>query len=424
MTAHLRKHRQGIPIPPVPPLALEPRSDRALVTVAVGAEATAMLAITRPFMEAYAQRLGIDFVVLDWPGNPAWGMSTKFAIYRALEHYERIAYVDADVLMRPGCVDLFSLCEPTEFGICNELELQRKHFGDDRIAENYYHWQGKMGLPQVVQPFYLNTGVMVAPRSHAEILHPPATIFPGNLAEQEWFNYRLFHSALPARIMDRRGNWQHWTNKGFTEAPWDAILHFSGMTGKERLTLLSSWAATAPLNTDSWAIDSRHRDWIRRELLTGRYRRVLEIGSHKGYSTQAFLDALQAGAVDEVHLCEPAPTPTLLALIEGTHAVLHRCRSVDLLAKDRRWDMVFADGSHLAEDVRPEATMLLGVPAVFAHDVAADSRYPNCEGARLYLEIFEAAGYHVIVDSSRRPGERTERGMMLATCPAEAFPMA
>jgi hypothetical protein len=404
-------------VPEPPPLHLSPRSEKAIVTVAVGDEATANLAITRPYMEAYAARVGADLVVLDWPGHPQWTMSCKYAIPRAFDHYERIAWVDADVLLRPGCLNLFEQCEPDEYGFCDELWLHKRVHGHERVEQDYYNWRAKSGLPPLKIRWYLNGGVIVAPRSHRQILTAsPQPMWPGFLVDQEWQMTQLLATGLPYKILDRKANWQWWSDRGFKEAPADAVLHFSGLTSG-RTAEIARWATAYPLDADGWAIDARHREWIRRELMTGRHRRVLEIGSHRGYSTKAFLDALAAGAIDELHLCEPNPTPELLKLIEGTPAVLQRCTSLELLRRDCRWDLVLADGDHSVANVKVEAKLLLDakVPALFAHDITADDRYPNCEGARLYRELFEGAGYHVIADVEKRPGERTDRGMMLAT---------
>lgn len=416
---------EGPVLVPEPPLLhLSPRSDKAIVTVAVGDEAIANLAITRPYMEAYAERVGADLVVLDWPGHPQWTMSCKYAIPRVFDHYERIAWVDADVLLRPGCLNLFEQCEPDEYGFCDELWLHKRVHGHERVENDYYQWRARSGLPPLKIRWYLNGGVIVAPRSHRQILTASSEpMWPGFLVDQEWQMTQLLQTRLPYKIMDRRANWQWWSDKGFREAPADAVLHFSGLT-QGRTAEIARWASRFPLDAaaDEWAIDARHRDWIRIELLTGRHRRVLEIGSHRGYSTRAFLDALAAGAIDELHLCEPHPTPELLELIAGTPAVLHRCSSLELLRKDCRWDLVFADGDHSAAVVEQEAKLLLAshVPAVFAHDVASGDRYPNCAGARLYRELFEVAGYHVVEDSRQRPGERTDRGMMLACLSRES----
>lgn len=237
-----KPEEQPLLIPRAPAMNLSPRSSRAVVTVAVGEEATAMLAITRPFMEAYAQRVGADFVLLDWPGHPAWPMSCKFAIPRALDHYDRIAYVDADVLLRPGCINLFDQCEPHEMGFCDELQLQRQVHGGKQTEQDYYRWRAKSGLPPIKIPWYMNSGVLVIPRSHRDVLTPPRLpMWPGFLVEQEWHMTQLLDMGLPYRILHRRCNWQWWTDKGFTEAPPSAVLHFSGLH-QGRVAEIARWA--------------------------------------------------------------------------------------------------------------------------------------------------------------------------------------
>lgn len=405
-------------VPQPPPLDITRTSDIALVTVGAGGHAEQMLAITEPYMREYAARVAADFVKLDWPGHPAWPMSAKFGIARALDHYHCIAYVDADVLLRPGCVNLFAQCKPWEMGIVDALPFHRQNPRSTAEAE-HQEFRRAMGFPAVDLPWYLNAGVMVVPKSHRELLLPPTTPMPnGFCSEQDHTNCRLLDSGMPYKLLDRRCNWQWWTDPDFVKAPPDAVLHFCGLR-QGRLKELAKWAAKWPIPAGhQWAIDARHRDWLRAELMTGKHWRVLEIGSHRGYSTQAFLDALQAGAVDEVHLCEPAPTPELLALIADRPGVtLHRCRSIELLSKDCRWDLVFVDGNHSARVVTAEARLLLSarVPTVFAHDTSSAGRFPKCDGPALLKEAFIKAGYHCVEDAEFRPGERTDRGMMLAT---------
>lgn len=404
-------------VPQPPTLNISRNSNIALVTVGAGGHAEQMLAITEPYMREYAKRVRADFVKLEWPGHPAWPMSAKFGIASALDHYHCIAYVDADVLLRLGCVDLFAQCKPWEMGVVDSLPFHRQ--AGSSAETNHQEFRRQMGLPAVDLPWYFNAGVMVVPKSHRELLLPPKTpILNGFCSEQDHTNYRLLDSGLPYKLLDRKCNWQWWTDNNFVQAPPDAVLHFAGLR-VGRIKEMARWSQKWPMpKGHPWAIDSRHRDWLRAELMSGRHRRVLEIGSHRGYSTEAFLDALAAGMVDEVHLCEPSPLPELLKLIEGKPRVtLHRCRSVDLLARDRRWDLVFVDGNHTARVVSKEAEILIAarVPAVFAHDTAAAGRFPKCEGPALLKGVFTAAGYRCTEDAEFRPGERTDRGMMLAT---------
>lgn len=257
---------RGLVIPPPPPLSLTPARARALVTVSVGEEGRALLAASRGHMERYAQRVGADLVVLDWPGHPQWPMSAKFGISRVLDHYERIAYVDADILLRPGCVDLFDLCAPDEYGAVDELPWHRAQprFGREKA---YQRFRREMGFRDVKHlPWMLNAGVQVVPRAYRHLLLPPEKpIRPGHCAEQDLVNARVLDGFLEGRVkvrlLDRRGNWQNWQDHGFRAAPPDAVLHWSGAGGARpsRAEQIREWAAREPWPAPCYVIASTPR---------------------------------------------------------------------------------------------------------------------------------------------------------------------
>lgn len=218
-----------------PPLDLTPKSTRAVVTVVVGAEAEALHAISGPFQRAYAERVGADYVILRWPGHPGWGMSCKYAVGRVLDHYERLASFDVDCLLRPDAVNVYDLCAPEEFGAVDELPHSRAfpEYGQER---RYRAYRARTGHAPIEVPWYINAGVVVASRCHQPFLLPPARpLLPGHCEEQDCLNARLHDASragtLRYRLLDRRANWQSWTDcsRGvFASAPPDAILHFSG----------------------------------------------------------------------------------------------------------------------------------------------------------------------------------------------------
>lgn len=165
-----------------------------------------------------------------------------------------------------------------------------------------------------------------------------------------------------------------------------------------------------------FALDLRHREWLRHVLMSGKFSRVLEIGSWQGFSTEAFLDALQAGKVQEVVLCEPSPQPALMKRIEKVTAPglkLYMANSLDLLDKDTAFDLVFVDGLHIKSHVLKELERLLpsNIPVIFAHDVGSDGRHQFCDGPQWLQRAYQQAGYYCLTDSVLREGEQTERGM-------------
>jgi hypothetical protein len=439
--AALASPPRSLLVPQPPALDLQPNSKRAVVTVAVGEKARSLLRVTGPYMQAYADRLGADFVVLDQPCHPDWPMSGKFAIGRTLDHYERIAYVDVDVLLRPGCIDLFEQCGPDEFGAVNELGFMRSIPAATHLIEDYQIYRVQMGfarLPEVEQ--YINAGIMIVPRAYKDLLLPPTrptrTL---HCDEQHHTNARIQDSGLPPiKLLDRRANWQLWTDKDFRAAPDDAILHFSGQV-VDRLPLIKRWSELFPLpggftppehlfpEPHQYDADLRHVRMIHDELCQGSYGRVLEIGCFRGYSTSAFLAALKAAHIGELHLCELAVTPELERVIAhyavgGSRLHLHQCTSLELLQRDSNWDAVFVDGDHSVETCTAEAKLLIagGVRTIMAHDSSADpAKYPACEGPAATKTMYEDAGYILSEDTEDRPGERTDRGLMIARLPAQ-----
>lgn len=427
--------QKSLLIPQPPPLDLKPQRDRALVTVAAGEEAQAMLRLTGPYMQAYADRIGADFVVLDWPGHPDWPMSSKFAIARTLEHYQRIAYVDVDVLLRDGCVDLFAQCEPHELGIVDELPFVRQR--GLPFETEYRGFRMAMGFSTGTTKWMGNAGAMVIPASHRELLLPPERPMPISHCAEQWHtNARLLDSDLPMKLLDRKANWQWWTDPGFASAPDDAILHFSGNV-PNRLQVIQQWidkytlpgGFTPPPHLfpehHRYYADLTHVRMIYDELRGGSYGRVLEIGCFHGYSTSAFLAAAKAAHVAEAHLCEPEPTAELQQVINhyglaGSRLTVHRCKSLELLQRDQHWDLVFVDGDHTEENCVAEAEALIaaGVRTIIAHDTAADpEKYPGCQGPAIFKRLLKQAGYLISEDAEPRPGERTERGLMIAKLP-------
>jgi hypothetical protein len=175
------------------------------------------------------------------------------------------------------------------------------------------------------------------------------------------------------------------------------------------------FADTAP---DAYGIDLRHRKWIESVLMSGKYRRVLEIGSWKGYSTVAFLKALDAGKIDELHVVEPKPQLELHWRIasakEKDRVHLHETKSVKFLDECKvPFDLAFVDGDHSSEAVLGELKRLVPakIPVLFFHDVCAANFVSNCGGPQYAVQQLQSAGYLGLLDALHRPDEWTHRGL-------------
>lgn len=150
-----------------------------------------------------------------------------------------------------------------------------------------------------------------------------------------------------------------------------------------------------------------------------RPRHVVEIGSFQGASTMAFLGALGAQTIDRLTLVEPKPTPALFELLDSAppdRVNLMRMRSSVQAVLELRPDLVFVDGDHEQQALFDVLHFIkVETPIIAMHDCFGTTPTPawawGCSEAAKRL----ALQYQLnLRDASPRPGERTERGLLIA----------
>ena len=158
---------------------------KLVLTIAVGKNYEIMSNYTHPSIKNYTQRIGADFVSITESDltSPHWEKFNNITKY--LDEYERILYIDTDILVREDAPDIFDVVSEDSLGLFNELpytpqrnqslyEACKEH---DIILKN---WDGK----------YYNTGVMVVPRNFKELFKKPEKE-SCNFYEQGYFNAAL-----------------------------------------------------------------------------------------------------------------------------------------------------------------------------------------------------------------------------------------
>jgi hypothetical protein len=175
------------------------------------------------------------------------------------------------------------------------------------------------------------------------------------------------------------------------------------------------------------AMDKRHIFMLHEILCAWPFKSALEIGSFKGASATAFIEAINRGVglgeSGGALFCDVSVSDSLIEVVTS-------CRYPDrvritpqpswaVLDSAEDYDFVFVDAAHDLDSVSVEIKKLLRRRplCVMAHDTNATAAgYSKCEGAQLLRETFmKQAGYRCIEDCVKRSGERTDRGLFLAT---------
>ena len=168
----------------------------AIVNLAIGENYERISVMTRPSIEAYAKKIGAEFVYLDQrkisKTTPHW---EKFQIYDLLNKYERIIYLDADLIVREDCPNLFELVPSLRLGAFNEARFtdRSKELLIDTCKQygaTLSKWNGA----------YYNTGVMVISRRHKSFFKKPEKEI-SNFFEQTYLNM-VFAKEEDAIMMD------------------------------------------------------------------------------------------------------------------------------------------------------------------------------------------------------------------------------
>ena len=170
---------------------------KLVLTIAIGDDYQRMAKITHNSIKAYAEKVGADFKSIDETSisktTPHW---EKFQIYNLLNEYDRILYIDTDIIIRNDCPDLFKRVPDDKLGMFNEAPWtdRSKELMID-ICKQYNvtlpKWNGK----------YYNSGVIVISKRHKYLFKKPEKeIF--SFYEQSYLNMKI---ALEEPVMYELG---------------------------------------------------------------------------------------------------------------------------------------------------------------------------------------------------------------------------
>ena len=166
---------------------------QALVTLRIGN--FPMARITHPLFQKYCARHNLGFIVINrkkilyqprlWPDQQSSSYE-KFQIFELLATFERLLYLDGDILLHADCPNLFDLVPPDQLGCVYEDVGADAYKRFDEMDKAQRLW-GK--LPDY-RGGYFNAGMMVVSRAHRELFSfGPDKKFGGRWPDQTTLNY-------------------------------------------------------------------------------------------------------------------------------------------------------------------------------------------------------------------------------------------
>lgn len=218
-----------------------------VATLCYGPTGAAMAALSMDLMRDYARRVGADFFVLsEVSGEPpplddmkrihaslALAMLDKMRFLRqALKEYDRILWVDLDILVRPDAPDLFALVPGTHLAMADECATGNDWqvwFCHQHMVETCQ--QERLPIPDT-KGRYFNCGLMLIPSGSDWLFAPRINPVSHPWCEQSLVNVRLFLEpertpvyTLP-ECCNRFVYWPGMVPRRQEEMSW--FLHFAG----------------------------------------------------------------------------------------------------------------------------------------------------------------------------------------------------
>lgn len=153
-----------------------------------------MAEMTHPTIKAYAERIGADFILINEVMlSTASPHFEKFQLFDLLAKYDRIIFMDTDLIVRDDCPNLFDIVPEHMVGMFDESPF-RDNFKHLAEASQTYH----IDIEKDYNGAYYNTGVMVVSRLHRDMFKLPATQSIFNHYDQSYLN--LFIQANHVKV--------------------------------------------------------------------------------------------------------------------------------------------------------------------------------------------------------------------------------
>lgn len=224
------------------------RMKTAVATLCVGAGNQAMRKLTYPWIIDYAERIGADFInIARCFGDRFLGIPNyeKLQCISLLDIYDRVIYLDSDIIVSPHCPNLFDTVPSDQIGafMASRYTNLHNHTNTEVMrALGEIDWRRESRDGSTLESF--NSGVLILSKpqqpaleqalSAAEIWcryrgeHSPQTL----LKDQPVLNYIVQKNKL--RIMDITYRFNHTNARGKSPDRFAShMIHYAGVSHRQ-----------------------------------------------------------------------------------------------------------------------------------------------------------------------------------------------
>jgi ADP-heptose:LPS heptosyltransferase len=199
---------------------------KAVVTLSIG-KSQDIARLTHASLKAYADKIGAKFIVIDSvklsKTFPHW---EKFQLRDLLNKYERIIYLDTDIIVRDDCPDLFKIVPENKIGLFDEGGYTPRLGLIQEMAL-------KLNLQPPTANNYYNTGVMVLSEQHKYLFNKPESEI-NSFYEQTYLNLMIQHNGFEIHSLDYKFNRMCCMDRLLGVSRLDSyIIHYAGCPSPE-----------------------------------------------------------------------------------------------------------------------------------------------------------------------------------------------
>ena len=194
----------------------------AIVTGCFGPDYLRIAEVSLPTIRDYAERVGAELVVLDKRRFPfCTGHWEKLQIGRLLNRFDRVAWMDIDLVVNPRAPSIFDCTPPRSVCAFEEGKIFTDRLDELRRDAPFY------GFPTFDYRTYFNSGVLVVNAIHWALFKLPDRAKCEPMSEQNYLNLTLALNRFDFHDLDLKWNGMHSLRK-----PGDRLdlwtVHYAG----------------------------------------------------------------------------------------------------------------------------------------------------------------------------------------------------